>query len=953
VTLTLTSAGVASDANGTLSGAGLSKTGVGTYTLAAGSPGTVTAELAALVFTPTAHEVAPGQSVTTGLSFAVSNDGGPVVSATTAGIVATAVNDPATIAGVRTVAQTTSDEARLSPLATISITDPDLGATEAVTLTLTSGGIATDANGTLSGAGLSKTGVGTYTLAAGSPGTVSAELAALSFTPTAHQVVPGQSVTTGLTLAVSNDSGAAVTNTSTQIIATAVNDAPVIGGTRSGQATSDEARLAPLTAVSITDPDFGASEAVTLTLTSGGVATDANGTLSGAGLTKTGVGTYIVAAGSPSAVTAELAALVFTPTAHEVAPGQSVATGITVAVSNDGGAAVTDSTTSIVATAANDAPKISGTVSGVATSDEGRPTPLAGVSISDPDYGASEAVTLTLTSGGVATDANGSLSGAGLTKTGVGTYTLAAGSPAAVTAALAALIFTPSAHQVTPGQSVTTGLTLSVSNDGGAAVTNTATSIVATAVNDAPTISGTAGGQTTTDYLPYLPFATASIADPDAAVQDSLTIVLSGSNGAATDANGTLSGTGLTKIGVGTYVLATATPAALSSELQAVSLTPTRAEVSAGQSVTTIFTLTASQTAGGSTVTSHNATTSVVVTGLTYIYGSVYGNATIEGSTGPDVITAYAYSNTIYSNGGNDIINAGLGSATVYAAGGNDTITLAGYHDSVSGTNGNDSVTGALGNSSVTLGNGNDTIQLSGYYDTVALGNGNDSISGPLGNATVSVGNGADVISLAGTNNTVKAGSTGGTDYIDAGSGNETVTAGNGNFVILAGGTDNTIVLGNGNNFVFLSPAGNNPSLPSGTAVPVDQGASSVTTGSGNDTIELGGYGNLVNAGGGQNVIYGGEGNDVFVLAAAGQGFDTITNFTDLNGDVLDLRTALAATNWNGQANTLANYVKVTDSNGSTTLSVADKGTGGGTAIALLSGAGNLNLSDLLAHLTT
>ncbi len=52
----------------------------------------------------------------------------------------------------------------------------------------------------------------------------------------------------------------------------------------------------------------------------------------------------------------------------------------------------------------------------------------------------------------------------GLTKTGTGTYILAAGTPSAVTTALDALVFTPTAHQVAPGSTITTGMTLSVSD---------------------------------------------------------------------------------------------------------------------------------------------------------------------------------------------------------------------------------------------------------------------------------------------------------------------------------------------------------------------------------------------------------------------------------------------------------------------------------------------------------
>ena len=159
------------------------------------------------------------------------------------------------------------------------------------------------------------------------------------------------------------------------------------------------------------------------------------------------------------------------------------------------------------------------------------------------------------------------------------------------------------------------------------------------------------------------------------------------------------------------------------------------------------------------------------------------------------------------------------------------------------------------------------------------------------------------------------------------------MTLGNGNNTVQIGGTHDVILLGNGTNMV------------SGT-----QGMAFIATGSGNDTIRLGGSGSTVNAGGGTNAIFGGTGSDTFVLPKAGQGFDGITGFTETNGDLLDLRQALAATSWNHNAATLGNYLKVTDSGGSATLAIALSGSGAATSIATLNGSGNLLLADLVSH---
>jgi hypothetical protein len=185
-------------------------------------------------------------------------------------------------------------------------------------------------------------------------------------------------------------------------------------------------------------------------------------------------------------------------------------------------------------------------------------------------------------------------------------------------------------------------------------------SITATVVTNAPTISGTVAGQVTTDYVPIKPLSSAVVADVDTGVTDSLTITLKSSSGTVTDANGTLSGTGLTKTGVGTYVLSAA-PSTFTTELQALTFIPTEAEVAAGKTVTTNFTLNATQAAGGVKTSATHTTTSVTTTALNYITGSSLRFSLLYGTSGADVITANASFNTIYGNGGNDYVNATSG----------------------------------------------------------------------------------------------------------------------------------------------------------------------------------------------------------------------------------------------------------------------------------------------------
>ncbi len=361
---------------------------------------------------------------------------------------------------------------------TATVTAPDSGGTIAsATVSISTGFIAGDTLAATAANGIAVAYNGTT------------GLLSLTGTATAAQyqgVLDGVTFSTGNAVAtgtrtlsyVVNDGTAnstAVTSTVSVVVPT-----PSLGGTTANQAVGDNATITPFASVTFADT-AGETETATLTVKAGATASDANGTLSGAGLSKTGTGTYTLSTASPAALQSALRALVFTPTANEVAPGSTVTTGFTIAVTDAGGGSTSNAVTTVVATSVNDAPAIGGTAAGQVVNDDSTITPFSGVTVGDPDVGASEAVTITVKAGATASDANGLLSGSGLSKTGTGTYTLTAGTPSAVATALRALVFTPTAQQVAQGSTVTTGFTLAV-NDGITTTSNTATTVVATAV---------------------------------------------------------------------------------------------------------------------------------------------------------------------------------------------------------------------------------------------------------------------------------------------------------------------------------------------------------------------------------------------------------------------------------------------------------------------------------------
>ncbi len=142
-------------------------------------------------------------------------------------------------------------------------------------------------------------------------------------------------------------------------------------------------------------------------------------------------------------------------------------------------------------------PSISGTEAKQPTTDRAAIDPFAKVTITDPNAGAVDTVVIT-TTGTVPQDgvnfvgayATGTLSNLGIgTLTANGEGYIVTGTPAAVQAALDGLVFTPIARQAGPGETVTTGFTIALS-DQFASVTDTITSVAATAVDDPLLLSG-------------------------------------------------------------------------------------------------------------------------------------------------------------------------------------------------------------------------------------------------------------------------------------------------------------------------------------------------------------------------------------------------------------------------------------------------------------------------------
>ncbi len=242
----------------------------------------------------------------------------------------------------------------------------------------------------------------------------------------------------------------------------------------------------------------------------------------------------------------------------------------------------------------------------------------------------------------------------------------------------------------------------------------------------------------------------------------------------------------------------------------------------------------------------------VSVTGHTNTNIADFGDDTIDGGAGSDVI---------YGLDGNDELIGGAGNDTVLGGNGNDDMFAGAGIDSLNGEAGNDTLQGGDGTDTLIGGSGNDSIH--GYFfgflpgftseaDFLLGQDGNDTLDGGGGNDTLLGGTGDDLIF-----------DEFGIDLLDGGSGNDTVDF---SLMTFATGTILSLPAGQVIHHVstelmlnFENVFGSNGSeIINGSA-----GANDLRGNLGNDTIRAGAGNDTVRGGGGDDSILGGTGNDV------------------------------------------------------------------------------------------
>jgi len=213
-------------------------------------------------------------------------------------------NDAPTITG--TVAgQNVDDNATVDPFSGVTIDDED-GDTLDVTVTLSAG-----ANGVLTNlGGFADLGGGVYQLTAALPAAATTEIQALTFDPTENQAEVVSTVSTTFTIDVEDGTAPTVSDNTTDVTATSINDGP--GATNTTQTiayTEGDASVALDPDIVVTDPDL--NESITATLTLADTATGALTSNDGATYTP-GTGIWTITS-SLAAVNTALANVAFEP----------------------------------------------------------------------------------------------------------------------------------------------------------------------------------------------------------------------------------------------------------------------------------------------------------------------------------------------------------------------------------------------------------------------------------------------------------------------------------------------------------------------------------------------------------------------------------------------------------------------------------------------------------------
>jgi Ca2+-binding RTX toxin-like protein len=253
-----------------------------------------------------------------------------------------------------------------------------------------------------------------------------------------------------------------------------------------------------------------------------------------------------------------------------------------------------------------------------------------------------------------------------------------------------------------------------------------------------------------------------------------------------------------------------------------------------------------------------NGGTDLVRSSVTYTLPVNVENLTLTGTASIDGM----------GNAGNNVITGNAGNNTLSGLGGTDTVSYATAPAPVA-------VSLAVSGPQSTGGGGSDTLT---GFENLTGSNFNDTLTGTSGANVINGGAGADVLTGGAGNDTYFVDNPGDVVNESAGGGSDTVFA------------SVSYALAAGSAVEFLKAAPGSP----GISLTGNGMANTITGGAGDDTLT---------GGGGADRLTGGLGADTFVYTSlsdstvAAGGRDTITDFSSVAGDKIDLHLIDAVSN--------------------------------------------------------
>lgn len=233
------------------------------------------------------------------------------------------------------------------------------------------------------------------------------------------------------------------------------------------------------------------------------------------------------------------------------------------------------------------------------------------------------------------------------------------------------------------------------------------------------------------------------------------------------------------------------------------------------------------------------------------VYGG-FGNDSIAGANGSDLL---------YGDEGSDDIDGGSFGDTIYGGGGSDTLDGGAGVDTVYGQEGDDIIYGGSGRDSLYGGIGADEIYGGNVADLIFAGDGNDLVYGGTENDSILGGEGSDTLYGDGANDRMDGGA--GRDFIYGGIGNDYLLGDIGDDNLFGGDQNDRLEGGTGEDELRGGSGGDtifggedNDSLYGEAGIDLLYG------GDGDDLIEGGNFGDTLIGGDGEDIIYGGVGTD-------------------------------------------------------------------------------------------